>query len=719
MKRGISYLFFGLILIILSLISVSSVFAAVVINEAEINPSGSDSGNEWVEIFNNGNEVNLSGWYISTAGGLNHSLDNVSLPENSFYIKQGFNPAVADSNQNLKLFDKNNNLVSQTGIFTDNTNNADSYSRVPDVTGAFISQLSTKNSSNQPTIIQDKTDSPLCILNGDNVRLNANVSGFCVEEVIFSILVNGVWMNFTGVENNPTNYTAIINANLLNNSKNVDWTVYTKNCLNITVQDGLDNFYVNNKTVVSVNPAVSDGLAGWYISHPAITLINPDAANIIYRWDGLAYSVFSGTPFGLENTPNNGNTTGGTMTLTYRSNLSCGRIENDQSRTFKFDFTDPLINDLHPAHNSDIQNDLTPQIQALIDEVYQSNSGINKLKVFMFLDGQLVIPTVLNSGSLDVIARYNVPSPLAMGWHNATINATDKSGRNSELTWYFIVNISDGFNLTVNSPENKMYNTKREAFNISMDGVAAILEYMNHDDERPRWITLCRDCSEYGESRIKTQSLNNGWNNITIKGTTEFGIIRERNLSIFIDSKAPQIKQVMPRKNQGINGSEFFVKYTEGDLQNISLIFNPTIPFNSCLSGTNVICSQNVDLTAFNGEFIEFYFELRDKVNSVNSSVTRVLVDTQAPVLNVTKPEQEVYSKKVPFKIDISEQSLLDYYDSLDSNPRWKRLCSNCNSLGIEKNITKTFKTGSHQVRIRATDKAGNSDTEDVEFSVI
>lgn len=716
-KREILALLF--FILIFSIFNISFI-SAVVINEAEINPAGSDIGTEWVEIFNNDNNgVNLSGWYINTAGGLNHSLDNISLNENSFYIRQGFTPSIADTSQNLKLFDNTNSLIDQTGIFTDIGNNGSTYSRIPDVTGSFIFQLGTKNASNQPTTIQNKTSSPICVLNGDNVRLNVNVSGFCAEEVIFSVLINGNWMNFTGVENNPTNFTTTINSSLFNLTGNVDWTVYTRNCLNITAQDGIESFYVNNKTILSVNPANPDGLAGWYISEPSFILINTDAANIFYRWDGLAYSVFSGIAFGLENTPNNGNTTGGVMTLTYWSNFSCGKTESDQSKTFKSDFTDPLINDLQPPHNSIVYNNLMPQIQALIDEVYQSNSGINKLKVFMFLDGSPVIPALLNSGSLDVIAKYNTPNPLSVGWHNVTINATDKAGRNSQLTWQFMLNITDGFNITVNSPENEMYNNKRAEFNISIEGVASILEYINYNDGRPRWITLCRNCEEYGESRRKTQSLNDGWNNITIRGTSEFGIVKEENIVLFIDSKPPQIKQTMPKKNQVVNGSEFLVKYTEGDLQNVSLIFNPVIQFNGCVSGSNAICSQFVDLTAFNGEFIDFYFQLKDKVNTVNSSMIRVIVDTQAPVLNVMKPEQEVYNKKVPFKVSINETVLLEYIDHSDFKPRWKRLCSNCQDFGIVKNVTKSFKPGNHEITIRATDKAGNSDSEDVEFGVI
>src|SRR3989344_4324103 len=163
----------GLLFFILIIFSIFSLFlissisiasAAVVINEAEINPAGTDTTlNEWVELFNNGNEINISGWYIQSVNGNNYSLADIILGQNSFYIQQGFNPILGNNNQNLRLFDNTNSLIDQTGVFSDGASNSDTYRRVPDVTGNFVLQPATKNASNQPTTIQNKTSSPLCI----------------------------------------------------------------------------------------------------------------------------------------------------------------------------------------------------------------------------------------------------------------------------------------------------------------------------------------------------------------------------------------------------------------------------------------------------------------------------------------------------------------------------------------------------------------------------
>jgi len=49
-------------------ISTSTNASSMVINELLANPAGADSGNEWIELFNNGpNPVDVSGWIVQKA----------------------------------------------------------------------------------------------------------------------------------------------------------------------------------------------------------------------------------------------------------------------------------------------------------------------------------------------------------------------------------------------------------------------------------------------------------------------------------------------------------------------------------------------------------------------------------------------------------------------------------------------------------------------------
>jgi len=50
-------------LFVLFVISASSLCSALRINEVEMNPAGTDTGNEWIELYNDG-EISLEGYVI-------------------------------------------------------------------------------------------------------------------------------------------------------------------------------------------------------------------------------------------------------------------------------------------------------------------------------------------------------------------------------------------------------------------------------------------------------------------------------------------------------------------------------------------------------------------------------------------------------------------------------------------------------------------------------
>ena len=67
------------------------------------------------------------------------------------------------------------------------------------------------------------------------------------------------------------------------------------------------------------------------------------------------------------------------------------------------------------------------------------------------------------------------------------------------------------------------------------------------------------------------------------------------------------------------------------------------------------------------------------------------------------------------FNLSVSEDSLVDYYDNSELKPIWKRLCVKCSKYSSVKLVSK----GNHDLLIRATDAAGNSNVKQISFSVI
>jgi len=492
--------------------------------------------------------------------------------------------------------------------------------------------------------------------------------------------------------------------------------------------DPWDSRYLDSATELIVNPVSPDGTNGWYKKEPEFTLTNypRDGTSVIsyYQWTAGGIVSYSGT-FGLENIPNLPLETAGILGLNWWSDSYTCDDETSQDRTFKVDLTNPVIMNLQPANEEEVVNDFQPTISAYLDEVHQSNSGIDKNSILMKVDNIEVNPSIISNG-IDATITYNPTTNLAVGTHEVYVYVKDNAGRGSSLTWEFdIVVLVPEFDMTISAPVTGLYDSRRIPFEIDVTKDVT-LEYINYDDARPTWRRLCTRCDEYGLDRLRTKTLLEGENDIKIRATDLYLQTKEESFIITIDSRAPRISRTEPKRNSYISGNTLFtVRYTEDNLQEVKLLWGTTGEskiLTGCESGPNKECSitlTQADLTPYEGETMEYWFEVSDSINTVQSRKTTVNVDTIAPILTLNEPiNGETFRRRVPFNIEITEDVTLEYQDLTDANPRWRRLCSRCDEYGLERVRTKSFRQGTHNLEIRAIDNAGNSDTKSVSFEI-
>jgi len=553
-----------------------------------------------------------------------------------------------------------------------------------------------------------------CVLETDNVTLYANVSSqFCIGDVTFSVYSNGNWTNYAGVENSGAgNYSTLINSNFSNGGEWINWTVYVEDCYGHTIQNGIQSFYVNSPTSLSIEPSSPDGLNGWYISEPEITLTNLDATNIWYRWDSTGTKNYV-LPFKLEDSPNNGNITGGIMELNYWSDI-CGN-ESENSQILKVDFKNPSIINLIPF--GEVVNNLMPLISAYLDEVYQSNSGINTATIQVLLDGIIVPINISLVGDLDANVNYLPVTNLSEGLHNVTINVTDNAGRTNNVFWEFNISISPIFDFQINSPMDEIYEDKKIVFNISASEELDLIEYKELNDGNSKWKKICSDCEEYGYSHKRTKIFSDGEHNLSIRATDYYSQVKEENISIFIDSTAPKISKNLPKKNAVTNGSDFYIKFKEENPINLTLYFNGTYDVdleNECdFDGRYYECDFDVNLTNHDGEEIEYWFNLTDVAGNFDESkLTNVKVDTTSPILNNESywvRGTGLYWNYVYFTFNVTEENFDEIsYSYLDSkgNLKERKLCSKLKN-GICETRKKIYV--GQEIGIKILDDAGNS----------
>ena len=584
-------------------------------------------------------------------------------------------------------------------------------------------RFSIRTSNTEPLLrlnIEGKTTDPLCVIENKNVTLYANVSsGVCIGDVTFSVLLNDTWINYSGVPSAGLgNYKFILDSSLLTGGENINWTVYADDCYNHTSRNGDEIFHINHKTDLIVSPLNPDGENSWYISEPLFTLNNIDALNLFYRWDSEENRNYTGS-FGLENIPNSPPLeSAGILDLYYWSDV-CS--ESEQGEIFKVDLVSPSFTDFFPENlETTIEQNIT--ISAVVDEVFQSNSGLNESSVLMELDGVPVIISATEINSRKTLIEYNAEN-LSFGTHEVYIYAEDNAGRNNETTWEFEVLETGLADLIVNSPLEDIYTERRVPINATATETLDMISFIDLNSDNLKEKILCgKNCDGYGHNKIKTLSFKDGKQNITLIGKTISGEIIEKNLEFTVDYKTPKIKKTEPKK--GFTNGNFLVEFREENPVELKLIYGndsdkrqEMLNISECLENNDFICETNVDLSDFNNQEIKYYFNLTDIAG--RSDVSKELnldVDIIIPVIENFYNETD--ERRINFVFEINETNFdkITYLDSEENNPREKTFCSKLKDNICEKKIS--FRQGFHNLTFFVKDKAGNEATELFSFSV-
>ncbi len=250
--------------------------------------------------------------------------------------------------------------------------------------------------------------------------------------------------------------------------------------------------------------------------------------------------------------------------------------------------------------------------------------------------------------------------------------------------------------------------------NITEENFDEVVYYYN-DDGKLKERRLCsRLDNGICEKRV---SFSDGEYNLTIKAVDEFGNYDEENVSFFIDSKAPRISKTEPRRNSITNGSNFYVKFKEENPEEISIIINNSkIPlnFSTCvIDGYYTECYFDLDIEQYNTKKIEYYFEIKDRVNNTDTSrPTEIIVDTDPPKIN-NDPFYTFDSRYIHFNINITEENFdeatlsYEYERNGKTYERERRLCSRLKDGICEKKFR--YKDYYENYQLTILDEAGNS----------
>ncbi|MDD5178155.1 MAG: hypothetical protein PHT54_02645 [Candidatus Nanoarchaeia archaeon] len=194
----------------------------------------------------------------------------------------------------------------------------------------------------------------------------------------------------------------------------------------------------------------------------------------------------------------------------------------------------------------------------------------------------------------------------------------------------------------------------------------------------------------------------------------------EQNIQIYVDQRAPEITNVNPGEESLISSLQPIISATiKEPYQTDSQLDISTITMkvdNILVDHTYNSLSKKIDYVASLTAGLHTV-EIRAKDYAGNEAVKEwtFTIDPTSTTITIFSPEEgTLNSKRQSIDILLSEQvAKLEYMDD-GIDGKYKLLCKNC----IEYNKTKTFKEGSHILKIMATNYAGSNTTEEVSFFI-
>lgn len=160
--------------------SVYAQSSGIVFNEVELNPKGSDTGKQWVELYNpTSSSITLNDYKLkSTFKGLVVTIPSgTTIGAGQFYVVTIASSKVSTAAQSITLLDGSNKVVAETPSLADNKDSSSTWQKVPDGGKTWKFKAQTKGAANDPSSTSSSSSSS----SGTSVQGKCSGSGMCLE----------------------------------------------------------------------------------------------------------------------------------------------------------------------------------------------------------------------------------------------------------------------------------------------------------------------------------------------------------------------------------------------------------------------------------------------------------------------------------------------------------------------------------------------------------
>ena len=238
------------------------------------------------------------------------------------------------------------------------------------------------------------------------------------------------------------------------------------------------------------------------------------------------------------------------------------------------------------------------------------------------------------------------------------------------------------------------------------------------NDEPVRETRICYECGpSYGKFPAFSDEriFDDGLKEVMFRATDLVGNDAYRNVSFFVDSKNPVIKDISPDNGKYSSG-EFMVWFNEQNPVELKLFVNYAGGVDEYLVnlGTecapdryDTLCTTDINMNKYNGQDIAYHFEIEDIVGNRDISGEEIVkVDSTIPVIRSIREVRD--RRYIYFELNYTEENLenIEYVDLLDSRARPKDLCRYPENGVCYGKVT--LRNGPHDIQFTVMDEAGN-----------
>ncbi len=248
------------------------------------------------------------------------------------------------------------------------------------------------------------------------------------------------------------------------------------------------------------------------------------------------------------------------------------------------------------------------------------------------------------------------------------------------------------------------------------------ITYIDTTDPKAKEKTLCS--GSQGILCEKKVSFKDGDHTVAIRARDKAGNMAEQTVVFFTDSTKPKIKKMLP--TGGFASGDFYVEFEEQNAVSLILHYgngaddrNSNIDLNGCadLGSGKHTCTADVDLTDYDGESIQYWFEINDRVNNtVLSKSIKLMVDITNPAITEITHVENGETSQVTLSITEINFDEATYMNNDDLTPKERSFCSSLKAGKCTKKLA--LNTGENHLTFYVYDDAGNAFAQNLEITV-